>query len=158
MANDNRIPLDLLAYQEQLKTRRIDQKTYLFDRIRKKWLVVQPEELVRQLMICYLITEKGYNPNRFSLEKGVKVLQQDRRFDIMVYDPVMKPFLILECKAPKVSIRQETFSQIHAYNYALKVPYLVVTNGIRTYGYCVDWEEERMQVLGELPEYPQEAS
>jgi len=154
VAGDNSISLDLLSYKDRLKTKREEGKTYLLDKIRKKWLVLQPEELVRQLMIYYLLEEKNYNPNRFSLEKGVMVINQARRFDLLVYDQEMRPFLLLECKAPRVKISEATFAQIHAYNYGLKVPFLAVTNGIKTFCYAIDWQDESRRFLAAMPDFP----
>ncbi len=149
------ISIDLINYQDQLQTKKKEGKTFLFDQIRKKWLSLQPEELVRQLMIQYLITEKNYNANRFSLEKGIKVMNQDRRFDVLVFDKNMNPFVLIECKAPKVKISEASFSQIHAYNYDLKVPFLILCNGIQTYCYEINWEKKEGRFLDEIPDYPQ---
>jgi len=151
---NNAFQIDLLSYKDHLQTKKEEGKTFLFDQVRKKWLVLQPEEMVRQLMIYYLIEEKNYNPNRFSLEKGVKVVNKlARRFDLLIYDLDMKPFLILECKAPQIKLKEATFSQIHAYNYDLKVPYAAVTNGIHTFCYRINWETEDRVFLDGLPEY-----
>ncbi len=147
------IDLDLLALKHLLKVKKQDGKTWIFDRIRRKWLVLQPEELVRQLLIHYLIEEKGYNSSRISLEKGLKVNKIDKRFDVLVYSHQLKPLLLAECKAPHVDISHQTFRQIAWYNMTLKVPFLVVTNGLTTFCCRVDHQQESYDYLEEIPSF-----
>ena len=104
--------IDFLRFRDQLKVRRQDGKTWLFDPIRQKYLQLLPEELVRQLVLLYLLEERGYNRNRISIEKGLKVNELSKRCDILVYDPEVRPFLLVECKAPEVPLSQDTFEQI----------------------------------------------
>ena len=80
------IELDLLQYQSQLQLKVLDGKRMVFDPIRKKWLILSPEELVRQLLVIFLINEKGYNKNRIALEKALKVNGMLRRWDILIYN------------------------------------------------------------------------
>ncbi|MBX2876946.1 MAG: type I restriction enzyme HsdR N-terminal domain-containing protein [Saprospiraceae bacterium] len=147
------IDIDLLARQQQLKVKSEEGNRYLFDPIRKKWLVIQPEELVRQLIILYLIEEKQYNKNRINIEMGLQVNELQKRCDILVYDQNMDPFLLVECKAPSVMINQATFRQIANYNLPLKVPYLLVTNGRVSYCCRMDYEEESYEFVKEVPGY-----
>lgn len=145
--------LGLLDYQNLLKVKRIDGKTCLFDEVRRKWLVLQPEELVRQLIFQYLVVEKAYSRNRISIEKGLKVNTLQKRFDLLVYDSEMQPFMLIECKAPKVKIQQEVFKQIATYNTSLRVPYLLVTNGINTYCCEINYTDEDFSFLEAIPDY-----
>jgi hypothetical protein len=115
--------------------------------------VLLPEELVRQLVVQYLILEKGYSKNRIALEKALRVNTLEKRCDILIYDLEMKPFLLVECKAPEVKISQEVFRQIAWYNMPLKVPYLMVTNGITTYCCEMDYTLETFRFLPEVPAY-----
>lgn len=147
------IEIDLLAKQDDLRVKTEDGKRYLFDPIRKKWLVIQPEELVRQLMILYLIEELHYNKNRINIEMGLQVNDLQRRCDILVYDDHMSPFLLVECKAPDVNITQSTFRQIAAYNLPLKVPYMLVTNGRVNYCCRMDYEKEEFNFVNSIPFY-----
>lgn len=147
------IEIDLLAKQDDLRVKTEDGKRYLFDPIRKKWLVIQPEELVRQLMILYLIEELHYNKNRINIEMGLQVNDLQKRCDILVYDDHMSPFLLVECKAPDVNINQSTFRQIAAYNLPLKVPYLLVTNGRVNYCCRMDYEKEEFNFVNRIPFY-----
>ena len=148
------IELDLLKYQKSLQTKREGETSYIFGAIRKKWLVLQPEEIVRQLIVKYLIEEKAYNKNRINVEKQLVVNKLQKRCDILVFDVDMEAFLLVECKAPNVRITQETFKQIAWYNMALKVQYLVVCNGIETYCSKMNYEEESYEFLNEIPAFP----
>ncbi|MEQ8705505.1 MAG: type I restriction enzyme HsdR N-terminal domain-containing protein [Phaeodactylibacter sp.] len=146
------IHLDLLRYKDQLRVRRKDDKRYIFDRVRKKWLVLQPEELVRQLMLEYLLLDMGYNPNRIAMEKGLKVNTLDRRYDLLVYDKGVAPYLLIECKAPQVKITQAVFEQVSWYNSSLQVPYMMVTNGMETYCCLMDYEAKSYRFLEAVPD------
>ncbi len=147
------IEIDLLAGQDQLKVKTEAGTRYLFDPIRKKWLVVQPEELVRQLVILYLIKEKQYNKNRINIEMGLQVNALQKRCDILVYDKDMNPFLLVECKAPSVKVTQATFRQIANYNLPLRVPYLLVTNGVVNYCCRMNYEDESFEFVSEVPSF-----
>ncbi len=148
------IELDLLSKREQLQTKQEADKRYLFDPIRKKWLVMQPEELVRQLIILYLQQEKNYNRNRIRIEMGLQVHELHKRCDILVYDNEMVPFLLIECKAPSVAVTQQTFRQIANYNLPLKVPYLLVSNGIVSYCCKMNYEDRNYEFVTSIPVFP----
>ena len=146
------IQLNLLDYRSNLKIKKEENKRYLFDPIRKTYLVLTPEEMVRQLLILYLISERNISKNRLALEKALKVNKMTRRWDLMVYAQDMTPWLLVECKAPEVKITQSVFEQISAYNLTLRVPYLLVTNGIETYCCEMDYEGETFRFLEAVPE------
>ena len=146
------IQLNLLDYRSNLKIKKEDNKRYLFDPIRKTYLVLTPEEMVRQLLILYLISERNISKNRLALEKALKVNKMTRRWDLMVYAQDMTPWLLVECKAPEVKITQSVFEQISAYNLTLRVPYLLVTNGMDTYCCEMDYEKETFRFLDAVPE------
>jgi hypothetical protein len=126
---------------------------YIFDPIRKKYLVLQPEEWVRQNFIQYLIKDKGYSANLIAIEKGLKLNELQKRADIVVYDKNADPIVLIECKAPKVKINQAVFEQIARYNIVFKVPYLVVTNGLDHYCAKVNLKANSFEFLKELPDY-----
>ncbi|NRB50410.1 MAG: type I restriction enzyme HsdR N-terminal domain-containing protein [Saprospiraceae bacterium] len=147
------IEIDLLTRQGQLKVKTEAGNRLLLDPIRKKWLVIQPEELVRQLMILYLIEEKHYNKNRINIEMSLQVNELQKRCDVLVYDNEMEPFLLIECKAPSVNVNQATFRQIANYNLPLRVPYLLVTNGMVNYCCRMNYEEESFEFVNEVPAY-----
>lgn len=128
-----------------------ENKVSIFDEIRKKFIVLQPEEWVRQHCIQYLIQEKNYPRSLINVEKELKVNDLSKRYDIVVYNPDGSIHLIVECKSYDVSISQSTFDQIAQYNMTLNASYLMVTNGINHY-YCVmDQENKRYNFLRDLP-------
>ena len=130
-----------------------ENKRLIFDEIRKRFMVFQPEEWVRQHCVQYLIQEKKYPKSLINVEKELKVNNLRKRYDIVVFNPDGSIHLIVECKAPKITIDQSTFDQIARYNLALKATFLMVTNGINHY-YCqMDFEEERYQFLKDIPNY-----
>ena len=133
------IEIDLIKYRPHLETKSENGKNFLFCPIRKKYLVLQPEELVRQLLLIYLTKEKGYPKSKIAVEKGLKINELERRFDVLIYDKNTHPFLLVECKAPEVKITQNTFEQISQYNLSLQVPFLLVTNGITNYFCKMDY-------------------
>lgn len=145
------IELDLLQFQPFLKTKKEHNKSYLFCPIRKKYLVLQPEELVRQLLFIYLVEKKGFPKSRIAAEKGLIINELTRRFDLLVYDKNTHPFLLIECKAPEVKITQSVFEQIAQYNLQLQVPYLLVTNGLTTYCCKMDYENQSFEFIKEIP-------
>lgn len=130
-----------------------ENKRLIFDEIRKRFMVFQPEEWVRQHCIQYLIQEKKYPKSLINVEKELKVNNLRKRYDIVVFNPDGSIHLIVECKSPKIKINQSTFDQIARYNIALKANYLMVTNGINHY-YCqMDFENECYNFLKEIPDY-----
>ena len=145
------ISLNLLDFQSHLKIKKEGGKQFLFCPIRKKYLVLQPEELVRQLLLVYLTQEKKYAQSRISAERGLKVNELERRFDLLIYDTNTQPFILVECKAPAVKITQATFEQVANYNLSLRVPYLLTTNGISTFCCAMDYENESFEFLAEIP-------
>jgi hypothetical protein len=130
------IPFTDFINQLNIKTE--DGKKYIWDEIRKKWYVLQPEEFVRQLVIKYLIDVQKFNKNKIQVEKGLVINELEKRFDILVYDNDFNPYLLIECKRPEIKVDQKVLDQISVYNIALKVPYLLVTNGPESYCCKVD--------------------
>ncbi|WP_345276137.1 type I restriction enzyme HsdR N-terminal domain-containing protein [Litoribaculum gwangyangense] len=130
-----------------------ENKISIFDEIRKKFVVLQPEEWVRQHCVQFLIQEKGYPKSFINVEKELIINTLKKRYDIVVFNPDGSLHVIVECKAPNIPINQEVFNQIARYNLQLNATYLMVTNGLNHY-YCqMDFENERYQFLKELPEY-----
>lgn len=110
----------------------------VFDPIRKKWLIIQPEELVRQALLLYLIEEKGMRSSRIAVEKSILFNGQLRRFDIVYYDGHGNPVLLVECKAPDIAISQSVLEQAAWYNFEIKAPYLLLSNGHDSHWYEID--------------------
>ena len=130
-----------------------EEKTYIFDVVRKKYLLLTNEEWVRQNFIHYLNKEKKYPLGLMGVEQMVKYNSLKTRADIVMYNTEGKANIIVECKAPDVKITQETFNQIAKYNSQLKVKYLLVTNGMNHYCCKMDYESNRITFLEEIPSY-----
>lgn len=130
-----------------------ENKVAIFDEIRKKFVVLTPEEWVRQHVVKYLLLEKKYPKSLINVEKLVKVNGLNKRYDIVVFQPNGEIFLLIECKAPEVAISQQTFDQIARYNLKLNAQYLMVTNGLNHYFCQMDFENEQYVFLKEAPEY-----
>ena len=143
--------LNFLSFVDALQIKTQDQKRYIFDPIRKKWLVLQPEEFVRQLMVQYLLQEKGYNHNRIAIERGIKVNGLAKRCDILVFDQDLQPFILIECKAPEIPLSADVFHQMAVYNMQLHVPYLMMSNGTSSYIGKIDVENQQYTLLEDLP-------
>jgi hypothetical protein len=126
-------------------------KQYIFDSIRKKYIVLTPEEWVRQNFIQYLINEKKYPENLMSVEKQIKVNGKQRRFDLLIYSRNGQPKLIVEFKAPGVKISQDTFDQVVRYNMVLRVERVIVSNGIQHFACEIDYEKNSFSYLSEIP-------
>lgn len=129
------------------------EKTYIFDVVRKKYLLLTNEEWVRQNFIHYLNKEKKYPLGLMGVEQMVKYNSLKTRADIVMYNTEGKANIIVECKAPDVKITQDTFNQIAKYNSQLKVKYLLVTNGMNHYCCKMDYESNRITFLEEIPSY-----
>ena len=143
--------LDLLKYKDQLRTRSENDIAHIFDPVRNKWLVLQPEELVRQLFIQYCISNNICSIAKMSVERQISANDLQWRYDIALHDDKGYPWLLVECKAPDVPVTQKTLDQISRYNIVLKVPYLIVTNGIDTYGCRVDFAKKSFEEIFEFP-------
>jgi len=143
--------LDFPRYEFRFKSS--ENKISVFDEIRKKFVILTPEEWVRQHVIQFLIRHKKYPKSHINVEKEVKVNNTSKRYDMVVFNRDGSIFLIVECKAPSIVISQETFDQIARYNLSLKADFLMVTNGLKHY-YCqMDFENEKYIFLPEIPEY-----
>ena len=134
-----------------LKTKSVEGTIQVFDVIRKKYFVLTPEEWVRQHFIHYLNNEKNYPMGLMGVEKMVKYNALKTRADIVLYTTEGKAKMIVECKAPNVKITQDTFNQIAKYNFKLKVPFLVVTNGMQHFCCRMDYKNNSISFLDDIP-------
>ena len=126
-------------------------KPYILDFVRKKWLILTPEEYVRQNFISYLINQLHYPSSLISVERSVKINMLSSRSDIVVYNQDRSPHILIECKAPQVKISQIALEQASKYNLKLKAEYLCVTNGLEHAYYKINFEESKYFKLEELP-------
>jgi predicted type IV restriction endonuclease len=143
--------LNFPAYTFRFKNS--ENKIAVFDEIRKKFVALTPEEWVRQHVVRFLLTEKKYPKSYINVEKTIRLNGLAKRYDIVVFQPDGKLFLLIECKAPEVAVAQNTFDQIARYNMVLESNYLMVTNGLNHYFCQMDYENEQYKFLKELPDF-----
>lgn len=128
-----------------------ENKRFIFDEIRKKYVLLTPEEWVRQHVVRFLIHVKGYRKSYINVEKIVKINNMNKRYDIVVFNEKGGIFLLVECKEPAVTINQTVFDQIARYNLSLNAQFLMITNGLNHY-YCkLDYKQKKYQFLTDLP-------
>ncbi len=130
-----------------------ENKTLIFDIIRKKFVVLTPEEWVRQHVIHFLITEKHYPINHINIEKQLKLNDTIKRYDVVVFKNNGDIHIIVECKAPSININQQTFDQIARYNLSLNSELLMVTNGLEHYFCSMDFNQKKYRFLKDLSNY-----
>ena len=143
--------LNFPLYTFRLKSS--ENKPLIFDPIRKKFVALTPEEWVRQHTVKHLIEAYNYPISLINVEKELRVNGLSKRYDIVIFKPDGSIRLIVECKAPKVKITQDTFDQIARYNLALKASHLMVTNGLNHYFCQMDYEEQKYIFLPDIPAY-----
>ena len=132
------------------KTRTINNKAHIFDEIRKKWILLTPEEWVRQNIIAYLLQTLRYPSSLLSVEKEIVVNNLKRRCDIVVYANDI-PWMIIECKEPSVPLNEKVLTQILHYNIALNVQYLIISNGNNTWGWKIN--NGQAELINTFPVY-----
>ena len=125
----------------------------IFDVLRRKYVALTPEEWVRQHFVHYLIDHKGYPQALMANEIQLAIGNKKLRCDSVLYDRMLKPRMIIEYKAPTVSITQKVFDQITIYNMLLHVDYLVVSNGIKHYCCRMDYANQKYLFLEDIPDY-----
>ena len=152
------LDFDFLQFHPQLRiSRKADTNTnYVHDPIRRKELVLTPEELLRQLVLRYLLDHKRYPANRIRVEIGIEINGLKKRCDIVVFDADIKPWLLVECKSPKVALAQSTFEQAARYNMHLQAPFLAITNGLATFCCSLDLAQKSFAYLPDFPDWPLE--
>ena len=130
-----------------------ENKLSIFDEIRKKFIILTLEEWVRQHCVLFLIQEKQYPKSLINVEKELVINDRKKRYDIVIFHPDGSINILIECKAPHISITQKTFDQIAQYNLKLDADLLMVTNGLQHY-YCqMNFEEKRYNFLADIPDY-----
>ena len=124
-------------------------KELIFDSLRKKWLVLTPEEWVRQNFVQYLLQVKGYPSSLIAIEKEIKLGELKKRFDILVYNSNHQPWMMIECKAAEIKLDTTVLEQILRYNISIPVEYMVITNGELTYA----WQRNQsdLELIREIP-------
>ncbi|HEY9004547.1 MAG TPA: type I restriction enzyme HsdR N-terminal domain-containing protein [Ohtaekwangia sp.] len=143
------IQLNLPPFDYQVT--KADGKLWIFDILRKKRLVLTPEEWVRQHFIHYLIQVLKYPRSLIKVEGGLSYNQLSKRSDIVVFNRTGNPWMVIECKAPDIAISQQTLHQAATYNATLKADFLVVTNGLNHFYFRTDWSANITEALPAMP-------
>ncbi len=146
-------PLNLPSYP--LKLKRIKEKIYVFDELRRKNLLLTPEEWVRQHWIHHLHIYKRYPKSLMHIEGGMVLNGLQKRTDLVIYNKQGQKVLLAEFKAPAVKISPKTFEQISNYNRQHKIPLLLVSNGIEHFFCRINFENNSCEFLQDLPNYIQ---
>lgn len=131
------------------KIKKEGEKRYIFDGIRKMWLLLTEEEWVRQNVVAYLCKVLSYPASLIALEKEILLNGLVKRFDVLVYDKLHRPWMLVECKAPQVALGEDVLQQALRYNVSVPVKYLIITNGEATAGWRKT--EGRLELLEGLP-------
>lgn len=136
---------------QAFKIKKEKEQHFVFDAIRKTWLLLTEEEWVRQNFLQYLITELHVPSALIALEKELELNGLKKRFDVLVYDEQYQPWMMIECKSPLIVLNDVAFEQILRYHMSIPVPFLVITNGKKTYG----WQKinDELKLLAELPKW-----
>ena len=145
------LELNLPPYDKKITKK--DDKAFILDVIRRQYVALTPEEWVRQHFVHFLIEHKGYPQSLMANEVQLKLNGMSRRCDTVVYDRALRPRVIIEYKAPSVSITQRVFEQICRYNIVLQVDYLIVSNGLAHYCCKVDYANRSYTFVEDIPEY-----
>ena len=135
--------------QPDFRIKKENGKDLIFDALRKKWLVLTPEEWIRQNFVQYLLQVKNYASSLIAVEKEIKLGELKKRFDILVYNNNHQPWMMIECKAAEIKLDKKVLEQILRYNIGLPVEYMVITNGEMTYA----WQRKKnsLDLIDEIP-------
>jgi len=140
----------VIQYPEPaFRVKKENEKNFVFDPLRKKWLLLTPEEWVRQNFVQYLVQVKKYPANLIAQEKMIALGELKKRFDILVYDKGHRPWMMIECKAPSIVLDETVLQQLLRYHISVPTGFLIITNGATSYG----WKKENgaLQAMNELP-------
>ncbi len=136
-----------------LKIVKENNQTKVFDVVRKKYVVLTPEEWVRQNFIHYLINEKQYPQSLIAVEASLKYNTLQKRADIVIYNKLGQATILVECKAASVKITEDTFHQAAVYNMNFRVNFMILTNGINHYCCQMNYEEKTYLFLSQIPDF-----
>ncbi|HEY0652880.1 MAG TPA: type I restriction enzyme HsdR N-terminal domain-containing protein [Chryseosolibacter sp.] len=150
------VKLNLPDFDYKLK--KAEGKVWIFDGIRKKYLLLTPEEWVRQHFIHFLVNEKKYPKSLIRVEGGLNYNEMKKRSDIVVFDRNTKPWMIVECKSPALGLTPATLQQVSTYNASLKAKYISVTNGLMHYCAATDWNAGKVVLMSDFPAFEADGS
>lgn len=143
--------IEVVFPEPQFRMKKEGDKHYIFDPIRKVWLLLTEEEWVRQNFVAYLVKERGYPQALIALERELQLNGLKKRFDVLVYNQQHQPWMMVECKAPEVALSEAVLQQALRYNMSIPVEFIIITNGNHTLG----WKKEGsgLELIGELPAF-----
>ncbi len=147
------ITIELNLPKAELRITKKDEKTLIFDSLRKKYVVLTPEEWVRQNFVSFLVNHKGFLAGLMNNEVPLTQNGIKRRCDTLVSDKYGNPLVIVEYKAPDINITQKVFDQIVRYNYVFRAKYLIVTNGLNHYCCRINYADGNYSFQKEIPFY-----
>ena len=133
------------------KLKKNNNKTYIFDEIRKKWIFLSPEEWVRQNIISFLQKDPKVPVSHIAVEKGFKVKGLSKRFDIVVFDKKGNIIILIECKSPKIKLNQKSIDQLVIYNLELNASYLMLSNGLKHI--FIKYQNGNFEIIDDIPVY-----
>jgi hypothetical protein len=141
--------ISILFPPPAFRIKKQNDKEFIFDGLRKKWLLLTPEEWVRQNFIQYLIQVKNYPSSLIALEKEIMLGELKKRFDVLVYNKDHRPWMMIECKGPDIKLNDSVLQQVLRYNISVPVEFMIITNGSYTYG----WQRSanNLVLMNELP-------
>lgn len=137
--------------KEKPRIRKNNYVNEIFDPIRKRWLVLTPEEWVRQNILLFLLLQKNYPSSLISIEKEIKLAELKKRYDVVVFDRQMLPWMIIECKEMNVQLSEKTLDQVLRYHISIPSQYLIITNGSHCFGF--EKKEGRFRETNVFPDF-----
>ncbi len=143
------IKIEYPLYQPKIKTK--NQQEFIFDEVRKRWVILTPEEWVRQNFLQYFIQQKKYPASLISVEKEIALGELRKRYDIVVYDKNGLPWMVVECKGMEITLDRKVLDQALRYNITLNVPFIIITNG--AYCYAFESRNNQLEELLSLPDW-----
>ena len=143
------IRIDYPSYEPKIRKKL--EKEYIFDEVRKRWVILTPEEWVRQQFLRYLTGVMNYPIALIAVERAFDLGDLKKRFDIVVYDRNSRPWMLIECKEMRIALDKKVLDQVLRYHIILRVPYIVITNGSNCFGFSN--RNGQVSVLSELPSF-----
>ena len=135
--------------EPHFKLKKEGEKNFIFCLIRKQWLLLTEEEWVRQNFVNYLVTALQYPLSLIAVEKELMLNGLKKRFDILIYNTSHQPWMLVECKAPQITLSEAVLQQALRYNMSLPVNYITITNGVHTLGW--EKQQDKLTIITALP-------
>jgi len=141
--------INIIYPEPQFRIKKENNNDFIFDKLRKKWLLLTPEEWVRQNFIQYLVEVQKYPATLIASEKEIQLGELKKRFDVLIYDKDHKPWMMIECKGAEIKLDDTVLQQALRYNISVPVKFIIITNGNLTYG----WQKTNgnLELIPELP-------